>query len=146
MCCCAKPTVNGEPGYSWDGKTVSVCPVDPPAIAADDKLLFDEPGRCGGLDSHCYHYRVVKNCGLKLLVRHGGGELRVRLSGPLEGPLSALDSNARYWVLNAIYHAQNNAKSDAQISAGQVYRKAFAEGRLKKRKIRGTDSYKVWIE
>jgi len=23
MCCCAKPNVNGEPGYSWDGKNVS---------------------------------------------------------------------------------------------------------------------------
>lgn len=23
MCCCAKPNVNGEPGYSWDGKSVS---------------------------------------------------------------------------------------------------------------------------
>jgi hypothetical protein len=57
---------------SWDGKNVGTREVDAPALLDGDVLLFDEPGRCGGLDSHCYHYRVVKRAGLSLLVRHGG--------------------------------------------------------------------------
>ena len=63
MCCCAKPNVNGEPGYSWDGKSISTRPVDPPMLEDGDVLLFDEPGRCGGMDSHCHHYRLVKSHG-----------------------------------------------------------------------------------
>lgn len=72
MCCCAKPNVNGELGYSWDGKNVSTRPVAAPTITDRDTLLFDEPGRCGGMDSHCHHYRLVKDIGISLLVRHGG--------------------------------------------------------------------------
>lgn len=58
MCCCGCPVVNGEPGYKWNPKdTPTVRPVDPPLLNDDDQLLRDEPGRCGGLDSHSHHYR-----------------------------------------------------------------------------------------
>jgi hypothetical protein len=82
MCCCASPNVNGQPGYSWDGKSVSTQPVNPPALQERDILLFDEPGRCGGMDSHCHHYRVVKDGPWISLLRHGGGDERMHLSLP----------------------------------------------------------------
>lgn len=97
MCCCAKPNVNGTPGYSWDGKNINTRPVDPPKLADRDLLLFDEPGRCGGMDSHCHHYRLVKtNLSTFLLVRHGGGEERMRVSLPRGFSFDGMDSNTRY--------------------------------------------------
>lgn len=100
MCCCGKPTINGELGYRWnqpDGAP-SIYPVNPPTLGDNDVLLFDEPGRCGGLDAHSHHFRVVRYCGLSLLVRHGGGDERIRISSTptLIETLTALDSNARY--------------------------------------------------
>lgn len=154
MCCCDKPNVNGTPGYSWDGRAVGTYPVSPPALRERDELLMDEPGRCGGLDSHSHHYRLVSACGLQLLVRHGGGDERVYISlpngrngsgGALDA-LLALDSDARYWFLNALYHAHADGRQDGAERASRAHREAFADGRLRKRKMRGCDSVKVWIE
>ncbi len=109
MCCCAAPNVNGEPGYSWDGKHIGTHPVNPPDLQERDALLFDMPGRCGGMDSHSHHYRVVRGSGgVCLLARHGGGGVRIRLSLP-RGlawlDLTERQRGDRYWILNALYHA-----------------------------------------
>lgn len=147
MCCCPEPNVNGEPGYSWDGKSVSTRPVAPPMLIDGDVLLFDEPGRCGGMDSHCYHYRLVKHAGSTVLaVQHGGGPDRVRLSLPRGFTFEAVDSNTRYWLLNAMYHAHYDGRSDGSTRTSQAYRKAFADGRLKKRNLPKQGTVKVWIE
>ena len=150
MCMCGKPTINGQPGYCWDGKTRGVYPVNPPGLAPRDSLLYDEPGRCGGLDSHSYHFRLVKasDGGIYLLVRHGGGDERIRLgtSRPGLAVLANLDSNGRYWLLQMFYHAHQDGVREAEEQVAQTYRQAFVEGRLRKRKIRGTDSYKVEIK
>jgi len=147
MCCCAKPNVNGEPGYSWDGKQVGVHPVNPPTLQEGDRLLFDEPGRCGGMDSHCHHYRIVGE--RTLLVKHGGGEERIRLSlpggkFPFRG-FETMDSNMRYWLLNAIYHAYVDGRSAGHDATAREYREALVDGRLRKRKL-PTRGVKVWIE
>ncbi len=148
MCCCAKPNVNGELGYSWDGKNIGIRAADAPALADGDGLLFDEPGRCGGMDSHCHHYRLVKRGGVAvLLVRHGGGDdCTGRLSLPRGFSFEAMDSNTRYWLFNAIYTAYKNGTRAGRDGATQTYRKAFAEGRLKKRKMPGRDAVKIWID
>jgi hypothetical protein len=152
MCCCGKPTINGEQGYRWnvpDGPT-SIRPVDPPALADGDVLLVDEPGRCGGLDSHHLHLRVVaKNAtsrAAELLVRHGCGDERIRLSGPVASYLPSLDSNGRYWMLSAIYQAHSDGARDARQKESLRWRKAANDKRIKTRKLRGTNQYKVWIE
>ena len=46
MCCCGKPTINGEPGckMTFDGPTMVYAP-NPPALAERDALLFDERSR-----------------------------------------------------------------------------------------------------
>lgn len=153
MCCCGKPVVNGEPGYSWDGKTFGVYPVNPPPLEEHEALLFDEPGRCnsgsgsGGLDSHCHHYRVTLRFGTHyVLFKHGGGHGRFRLSGGrmVVDALRALDSNARYWTLNAMFHAQWQSASDAREATAAEWRKAAAEKRIKTRKVKG--GVKVWVE
>lgn len=149
MCMCGKPTINGEPGYSWDGKTVSTRPVAPPDLGDGDTLLYDEPGRCGGLDSHSHHLRVVKGRfgGHALLVRHGGGDERIDLGPAFRLALDALanmDSNSRYWLLLSLYHVQSRAKDEASSGVRAHWRQAAAEKRIKTRKVQ--HGVKVWIE
>lgn len=150
MCCCDTPTINGEIGYKWQSNDMpGTYPLNPPALQEGDALLFDEPGRCGGLDSHSYHYRVVKVCGsLELLVCHGGGEERMRVScaKAIEPALAAMDSNARYWVLNAIFQAHSDGKRYGRESTTALWQRAAAEKRIKTRKVRGSDRVKVHIE
>jgi hypothetical protein len=147
MCCCGTPVVNGEPGYKWQfNDTPGVRPVNAPSLNENDQLLRDEPGRCGGLDSHSHHYRLVKSSGsLMLLVRHGGGDERLRLSGPLETVFDHLDSTHCYWALNAIYHAYSDGKQSGSKHTADNWRRAAAEKRIKTRKQRGSDSVRVWI-
>jgi len=118
----------------------------PPPLKDHDLLLRDEPGRCGGLDSHAYHYRLVKVSGsLVLLVQHGGGDERIHLSGPVESVLAQLDSTNCYWALNAIYHAYSDGKRSGSENTANTWRRAAAEKRIKTRKERGTTSVRVWI-
>jgi hypothetical protein len=147
MCMCGKPTINGGPGYSWNGEARHVRPIDPPDLREGDKLIYDEPGRCGGLDSHAYHLRVVKAeyGGHVLLVRHGGGDEAINL-GVVRTAIDALailDSNARYWLLLQLFHVQSAAKRDTAAAVGGAWRKAAAEKRIKTRRSRG--GVKVWI-
>jgi len=149
MCCCGKPTINGQPGYSWEGKSFSICPVNPPPLMDGDVLLYDEPGRCGGIDSHSHHYRVVLNGAMTLLrVRHGGGDEEVRMSLCDEQVkvLAQLDSNGRYWILNALYHAFSQNGHACANAENERWRQAAAEKRIKVRKLRGQDRVRVWIE
>ena len=150
MCCCGKPTINGEMGYQWQpNDNPGVRPPQPPPLLEGDVLLWDEPGRCGGIDSHCHHYRIVKQfCIIYLLVRNGGGDQRIPLSlyGNQHDVLNQLDSNSRYWILNALYHAQSNSALQARERERELWRTAAAEKRIKTRKTRGGSAVKVWIE
>lgn len=141
MCCCQTPTINGELGYMWQpNDKPRIHPAQPPIT--DRNILYDEPGRCGGQDSHSYHYRVVGSAtGAQfpsLLVRHGGGQEEIRLSNgaAVLRALSVLDSNGRYWLLNALYHAQADARRTAQENESTKWRKAAVEKRIKVRKVR----------
>jgi hypothetical protein len=147
MCCCGTPVVNGESGYKWSSTDKpGVRPVDPPSLNDNDQLLRDEPGRCGGLDSHSHHYCLVKSYGsLVLLVRHGGGDERLHLSGPLATVLDHLDSTDCYWALNAIYHAYSDGKRSGSETTANYWRKAAVEKRIKTRKERGSNNVRVWI-
>jgi hypothetical protein len=151
MCCCGKPTINGELGYRWNNPNAEpmIHPVNAPDVSEGETILYDEPGRCGGIDSHSFHYRVTKLHGsLFLLVRHGAGDERIRLSlyGKQAEVLAGLDSNGRYWLLNAIFHAQSEARHEGEDKQATRYRQAFIDGRLRKRKERNGTAYKVWIE
>lgn len=148
MCCCKEPNVNGEPGYSWDGRTFVTRQPDPPTIYDEDELLTDDPGRCGGCDSHAYHFRVVRRDGdVLLLVKHGAGEEAIRLGGWRVGTryLVEMDADDRYWLLQLLYNVQSEQKRDAIAVNDAKWRRAAAEKKIRTRKLRGQDRVKVWI-
>jgi hypothetical protein len=151
MCCCGKPTVNGQPGHSWDGKTFSTRPVAPPSLGEHETLIFDEPGRCGGIDAHSHHFRLVKGLGgnLYLLVRHGGGDERIAMGITLRlalGALTAADTNDRYWFLHSLYSVHRNATREASGASEARWRQAAADKRIRTRKLPARGVVKVWIE
>ena len=148
MCCCNEPNINGQKNaYSWDGKTFSTYPPNPPALADNDELLYDEPGRCGGTDSHSHHVRVIhpRFGGYVLAVRHGGGDEHVPLGhdAKLIRALANMDSDGRYWLLIRIFHIWKNATHAAAEKTAAAWRSAAAEKRIKTRKTRA--GVKVWI-
>lgn len=152
MCCCNKPNINGEQGYNCNNPNgqSSIRPVDPPKLEDGDTILFDEPGRCGGIDSHSFHYRLITRYGdVALLVRHGmGDECISHLANgkAILNTLQSLDSNGRYWLFNAIFHAQSDSARRSKESTSEVWRKAAAEKRIKTRKYPVKGIVKVWIE
>lgn len=149
MCCCGKPVINGQPGYSWDGQSFGIRPLNPPELQKNDSLLRDEPGRCGGLDSHCHHYRLVENHSrLLLLVKNGGGEQRIWLHGG--GPVAVdvllkLDSASLYWLLNTVYHTYADGEAKGFRDENEKWSRAAAEKRIKTRKVRGSSQIRVSI-
>ena len=151
MCCCDKPNVNGTPGaYSWDGKSHMTREPAPPALADGDSLIHDEPGRCGGLDAHSHHFRLVKNAGrYAILVRHGGGDERIPLgcTVPMTVPaLAAMDSNSRYWLFHTLYSVQRDAARSASETCSQEWKQAAAEKRIRTRRLPKRGICKVWID
>lgn len=150
MCCCGKPIINGQFGFKWQpNDEPGVRPLDPPELGENDTLIYDEPGRCGGLDCHSHHYRMIKHYSSYFLtVQHGGGKESLALSETktfLE-TLTSIDSNARYWIFHAIYHAASQAERAAGEATSAKWRRAAAEKRIKTRKQRGGNSVRVWID
>ena len=142
MCCCNQPTINGEFGYKWQPSDVpSTLKPSPPPLEPRDEVLFDEPGRCGGVDSHCHHFTVVRQHTVAyLLVQHGGGSRRYRLScydASLGKVMPILDSNQRYWVLSSIYRTQDAEARQGRDTEAEAWRMAFLEKRLTRRKYKG---------
>jgi hypothetical protein len=60
--------------------------------------------------------------------------------------LKLLDSNNRYVMLYTLYEIHRLATNHATVETTDKYRSAFAAGTLKKRKQRGGNSVKVWID
>lgn len=127
-----------------------------PTIKNGEVVRLDEPGRVYQFTNYAvtyqsYYLRVVglEFGGMELRVRHGAGEERYRL-GTLDKraveALNKLDSDDRYSVLFTMYDAIKKAVSNAAADTSKEYRTAFVQGRLKKRKGRGQDSVKVWVE
>lgn len=149
MCMCQKPNVNGRHGYQWDRRNdIGTHSVNPPQSQDYDELLADEPGRCGhGIDSHELHFQLVRR-GLSnfLLVKHCGGEEEIHL-GIRYGvtSLRSMDSDARYWMLQMIYHLITDEKSKELQRERTFWRKAIADNRVKKRKVRNSDRVDVWV-
>lgn len=156
MCCCGKPSVNGESNaYSWDGKTRSTYRPNPPELREGEVLIYDLPGRCGGVDSHSHHLRLVSlgNTGrsFTLMVRHGGGDVRLPLGftyrvKALLAALEPLDDNGRYWVLLALLNIAEDAAQVARDANEATWRQAAADKRIKTRKMPGKNKVKVWVE
>jgi len=148
--CAAARNQQSTGKLATSGSPTTTRPVDPPMLGALEALLFDEPGRCGGLDCHSHHFRLVRGPGgsLGLMVRHGGGDEFFQLSTTktFEQTVASLDSNARYWLLHTVYRAYKAGDQTGRNDTAARWRLAAAEKRIKARKERGGDSVKVWIE
>jgi hypothetical protein len=86
-----------------------------------DALLYDEPGRCGGIDSHHLDLRVVKNCGAALLYRFIQAWRRtgpVRLSASTPASSGRLGGNSKWTLLGSkrsLFTAQDAAARKAHL-------------------------------
>jgi hypothetical protein len=128
-------------------------PLRQPAEGELDTVLFSEHGRIiGKIDYRSHWYKLVKpKYGeMALLVKHGGGEERLPL-GHCNGDAIAricgiLSPDDRYLLLSSFLHIDHESRSKSRRETAAEYQKAFADGKLKKRKVRGADAVKVWIE
>lgn len=149
MCCCETPTINGiDRTYRWQPNDApGIHPVNPPALDGCS-LLIDAPGRCGGLDSHSHHYRLVqRGAGMvALLVRHGGGDERVNyISRMVVKSLAHMDQTAAYWLMNAIFSAYHDGKREGSQTTERKWREAASEKRIKVRRSTKYQSTTVTI-
>lgn len=128
-----------------------------PTVPADEAVVFEEPGRVlkreGERNGVCCrsHYFVVTKPSYgqpQLRVKHGGGEQALALGYDqhvLEG-LERLTSDERFrffWLLLDT-HREGYTRGSGKVSA--EYEAAFLEGRLRKRKKRGTNAVRVEIK
>ncbi|HET6725864.1 MAG TPA: hypothetical protein VFH85_07660 [Gammaproteobacteria bacterium] len=131
-----------------------------PTVPEGDTVLFNEPGRVldrktdgGNTDvcysAHCFMVTAGKYGPAMLRVRHGAGEESWRIGwacDPIMEALGMLDSNARFFMLHSMMRAHHESAERTAARVGGKYLQAFADGRLKKRKLRGRNEIKVWIE
>jgi hypothetical protein len=148
MCTCEKPNVNGTPGYRWQpSDRPSTHPVHAPELDVPDEIMYDLPGRCGQCDSHSFHFTIVKNhrTSRMLYVRHGGGQESYSIGSGVrnhrQGILDALercpDDDARYWLVQTLYHTLREVKDEATTKERETWKRAAREGRLKIRSRKG---------
>lgn len=136
MCMCANPTVNGEPGYcSTYGAPVGVYKPNPPELRDGDELIFDEPGRCGGVDAHSYHHRLVKGYGdnYTILTRHGGGDraFPVRWPESVIQSMRRMCSADRYWLLHGVAYSAEGGERSARNAESRRWHQAAVQNRIK---------------
>lgn len=82
-----------------------------------------------------------------IVVHHGGGweawEAESMLAQAME---TIADDRALFKLCWSLADIHRNATLSGRDAAAGEYKRAFVDGRLKKRKIRGSDRVKVWIE
>lgn len=128
-----------------------------PALQEHDELIYDEHGRVlywteerkpgEGVDCRSHWFRIVRQYGsYYLLVQHGAGGERIPVGswGNFRAMFDPLTSDARYSVMHHMLNIHHEAQREARAEVHTAYRTAFAEGRLKKRKVK--DGIKVWTE
>lgn len=150
MCCCGQPIINGQYGYKWQpNDSPSIYQPYPPEIDEDEMiLLYDGPGRCDGIDAHSHHYRLAKWYGSTfLLVQHGGGKERIRLSVTkhFSDMVFLLSADQLYWYCHTLFYTYDEGKEQGTKETRNYWQTAAMEKRIKVRKGRGTDSMTVRI-
>jgi hypothetical protein len=127
-----------------------------PTTEEGDKVLFSEHGRgLDGTDYRSHWLMLVKQQfgRYALLVKHGGGQERIQLGSlhhyrgrpRIIEALTAMDSDSRYLMLYTFYDIHTQSRRNENARTADTYKRAFVEGRLKKRKVRGQSAYKVEI-
>jgi len=123
-----------------------------PTVGESETILASEHGRITHNIDYRSHWFILTRAEMGryyLLVKHGGGEERIALPSVnfkiTANMIASLDSDVRYLMLHHLYGIHRDARRAAEDKTAGEYRLAFAEGRLKKRKLpkRGI---KVWTE
>ena len=133
-----------------------------PDLAEGDTLLYSECGRIikagtyghgrNGIDYRSHYFRIVAGAhgsGCWLLVKHGGGQERIKLDYSATRAaqfFEPFDSDARYLLMHMLFSVAREAADDERARTSARYKSAFVAGLLKKRKLRGQDAVKVWID
>jgi hypothetical protein len=117
-----------------------------------DVVLYAEHGRImDKTDYRSHSFKLVNGeFGYTyLLVRHGAGDERIQVHytrDRLSKCFEPLDSDARYFLLHTLLDVHHAAERAAREETAAHLKKAFVEGRLKKRKMPGRNACKVWVE
>lgn len=89
-------------------------------------------------------------CSVYFKMHHGGGielyQVRKHIAEACIDEWLKLPDVALYAVFMALYDAAQEARTTGAHLASHRLKKAFVEGRLKKRKQRGANAYEVWVE
>lgn len=123
-----------------------------PSILPGDDVLFSECGRImRDVDHRSHCFRIVKpGFGeVTLCVKHGGGEERIPLdyhTDAIRAIFNPLSSDDRYFLMRTFLELVHRVRREAIQKTADVYRKAFVDGRLKKRKRPGINAYLVTLE
>lgn len=124
-----------------------------PKVSETDTVIFSEHGRIAfNIDYRSHWFTLVKQQfgGHVLLVSHGAGEEAIQLPRcrfeQVVDVLAGLSSDLRYLMLHQLFNIHRDGRTLGRVGVECIYKKAFADGRLKKRKVRGANKVKVWIE
>lgn len=140
MCRCEQPTVNGTGDYKHH--------LRPPELSDGDELLRDLPGRCGReIDSHAFHFRVVKRGRYSLMVMSGAGQQVIDLGyrKTIPDTIASMSDDDAYWLCQAMYHAMDKHARCARNAEKSRWAAAAANKRIRTRKMRNSDTVKVRI-
>lgn len=138
-------------GLCLDPRNWGAEPERQPVPEEDDTVLYSECGRIlNHVDCRSHSFKLVKNHGqFFVLVRHGGGDERISLGysyRQIDAIFAPLESDLRYWLLHSFMDLYHDTKRAAIDQTADKFRKAFVDGRLKKRKLPAQGAVKVWIE
>ncbi len=124
-----------------------------PKAADNETVIASEHGRIAfNIDYRSHWFMLVKQSEWRYAIRvkHGGGEECVSMPTVnfkfTAEAVCALPSDQRYLMLHHLYDIARDAKREAEDATAAKYRRAFAEGTLKKRKMPNQGRVKVWIE
>jgi hypothetical protein len=127
-----------------------------PTLLLGDVEIFAEHGRIldggtgRGVDCRSHSFKLVKETfgPYRLCVKHGGGEERFQIDycDRTVHVMRALTSDERYWLMHTILTIRTETARAASEQTARRYQKAFAEGRLKKRKKPNQPHVRVWID
>jgi hypothetical protein len=118
-----------------------------------DTVVCSEHGRIAYNIDYRSHWFVLVRGEFKhyaLLVKHGGGEERIPMPavnfGFTADVIFSLPSDERYLMLHHLYDVYLHARREAEDATAAKFKRAFVDGRLKKRRLPRRGYTKVWIE
>ena len=143
------PHVTDPSNYSWRERERTR-----PSVPEDETIVFDEPGRIlpghdRGTDCRSHYFVMTTSFGgaPTLYVKHGAGERKYRLGWDprIVESLRILDSDHRFRMLLTLAQLSDAGRREGYRVGAAEYRDAFIEGRLRKRKLRGREEFKIEI-